>query len=39
MSKIQEHAKNILRPRKDKELLFMMLHKIMEIILFSVNVQ
>ena len=38
MPKIEEHAKNILRLRKGEERLFWILHKIMEIVSFSVYV-
>ena len=38
MPKILEPGKNILRLRKGEELLFWILHKIMEIICFSANV-
>ena len=38
MSNILERAKNILRLSKGEELLFWILHKIMEIIFFSVTV-
>ena len=39
MPQILEHSKNMLRQRKGEELLFWILHKIMEIICFSANVR
>ena len=39
MPNVWEHANNISRLRKEEELLFWILHKIMEIICFSSNVR
>ena len=39
MPKIKEHSKNIMRLRKGEELLFWILHKIMDMVCLSVDVR